>query len=611
MVAAVLLLVAGGVAAVFAARSGSEFMYDLEQTHPALSRVAPALDPTTPPPPRLSQRVVLVIVDGLRYDTSREMPYLAELRAGGIDTEARSQYPTYSKPNYVNILTGVPPMASGVRTNRFPGYVVLDTLMDRARAAGMRTGFVSDNDPMPRLFLRPREPERPPEIEDVNAIEEGTTEAAGEALTAELRGDFDDARYTPWPGGFRDAAEELLAGGDQLVILHIALVDVAGHAYGGDSDEYRAAADTTDRVLRTVLSKLDLGHTTLVITADHGHTNRGGHGGLEPEVLRVPLILAGQGIVPGATASGALLQDISPTVARLLGFSPPGHALGRALVELMALDDEARGRFVALDTTRSARNAAVVAAAIHRSRQARLEKRALRLGVLIAGTALTLLVAAWLRRRGGIRLYWQSLAVGVPAFFFVYYTLLGTLGQRFSPSLLPARGHIATELVKYGAAATAVQIAAGWWAMRRKLELPDRLATANGIALVGLLIALTPVALVWTLFPGPYVEVPGPRLLVLIPAVQVSVACYAVGVALTLAVEVVVFFSRAVDPRVRALRLEKALARARVLAELAERGELPKRRSRRRGRGDGAAPGASADGASADGASSSGASSSS
>lgn len=584
MTAAVLLLLAGGVAAVFAGRSGARFMLYLEQPTPALSRLAPALDPVSPPPPRLSPRVIVVIVDGLRLDASRGLPFLDRLRAAGVDAEAASQYPTYSKPNYVNILTGVPPTASGIRTNRFPGYVKLDTLMDRARDAGLRSGFASDNDPMPRLFLRPRERAAEPEIEDVNAIEEGTVEAAREALMAELRGDFDDARYAPWPGGFRDSAETVLAAKseDALVVLHLALVDVAGHEHGADSDEYRDAAVLTDLILERVLGPVDLTTSTIVLVADHGHTDSGGHGGLEPEVVRVPLIVAGAGVVPGAQVAGAQLQDVAPTVARLLGVSPPGHALGRSLVELLALDDPTRARFVAADHARAARNASAVAASVYGARRDRLERRALRLVFLIVGTAIALVTAWWLRLRGGIRLYWQSLVVGVPAFFFVYYTLLGTIGQRFSPSLLPAQGHIATELVKYGAAATAVQIAAGWWALRRKLDLADRLATANGIALVGLLIAMTPVALIWTLFPAPYVEVPGPRMLVLIPAVQVSVACYAIGVALTLAVEVVVFFSRAVDPRVRTLQLEKALARARVLAELAERGELPPPRRRRR-----------------------------
>jgi hypothetical protein len=45
--------------------------------------------------------------------------------------------------------------------------------------------------------------------------------------------------------------------------------------------------------------------------------------------------------------------------------------------------------------------------------------------------------------------------------------------------------------------------------------------------------------------PPPYVTLPGAHLLVLIPAVEVAVACAAVDVALTLVVEVIVFAARA------------------------------------------------------------------
>jgi len=53
----------------------------------------------------------------------------------------------------------------------------------------------------------------------------------------------------------------------------------------------------------------------------------------------------------------------------------------------------------------------------------------------------------------------------------------------------------------------------------------------------------------------------------LIPAIEVAVACYAVGVALSLVVEVIVFFSRVGDPHARVERLERALVKTRARAE--------------------------------------------
>jgi hypothetical protein len=65
--------------------------------------------------------------------------------------------------------------------------------------------------------------------------------------------------------------------------------------------------------------------------------------------------------------------------------------------------------------------------------------------------------------------------------------------------------------------------------------------------------------------------------------VQVAVACYAVSVALGLLIEVVGFFSRAVDPRVRMMRLERAMERTRKQIELGT-GPRRKVRWRRTGR---------------------------
>jgi hypothetical protein len=62
---------------------------------------------------------------------------------------------------------------------------------------------------------------------------------------------------------------------------------------------------------------------------------------------------------------------------------------------------------------------------------------------------------------------------------------------------------------------------------------------------MGLMLAMVPAGLVWAFFPPPYVSVPGPVWLVLIPAIQVAVACAAIDVALTLMVEVIVFAARA------------------------------------------------------------------
>ena len=581
--AAIALLVLGALGAVQAGLAGASFMFDLEQSEPALARVAPAIeDPRTP---RLARRVFLVVIDGLRLDRSYELPFLDELRRRGVDSEAMSHYPSWSRPNYVSILTGVPPGASGVRTNHHNAPVLLDSLMDRARAAVLHVATATDYDVLPRMFLRRKRPTGvtvaalppldldPESAPDPDSIEEPVSQPGVRSPDADLASPFDDARYAPWPGGFSEAGSALAAGDTDLVILLVGAVDAAGHAHGGNSPAYREAAAAADHAIARVLSRVDLQQDAVIVTADHGHTDRGGHGGAEPEVLAVPLIAAGAGIRPGAAATDARLIDIAPTVAALLGLPAPGHGLGRTLTELLAVeasgvarrpagghrapgpdgaphtDETVRARLVAADHRRLSFTRQVVADAETAAADDVLAHRAQRVAMVVGGALLAGGLALILIRRRVLALHRRVLLVSIPAFFVVYYGLLASVGQRFSPSLVPAQGHLAGQMVRYGLISMVVQLVASLWALRNQPTLGARLAEANGIAWTGLMLTMVTAGGIWAFFPPPYVDLPGPVWLVLIPAALVAVACAAINVALTLGVEVLIFAARAWRPR--------------------------------------------------------------
>lgn len=563
VIAAIALVVVGAIGAVRAALTGADFMYDLEQPRSALARSVPVV--VEPHTARLARRVVLVIVDGLRWDAARAMRYLATLRAAGVDGHAHSHYPTWSRPNYVSILTGVPPQASGVRTNRHYTPVALDTLMDRAHDAGLRSASASEFSPLPALFLRPADPAQLSAVDEVDIdlmLDPGQPMPRMSEL--DLHSPFDDGRYTPWPGGLVDAARAQLTVGYELQVILISVVDAAGHAHGADSAEYAEAVQVADRTLARVLPLVDLAQDAIVVTADHGHTGPGGHGGVEPEVLDVPLVMAGAGVRPGAQPLDAGLIDVAPTVAALLAMPAPGHGLGRTLTELLTLSPEDKLARVRADATRLTATTRVVADSRAQSLLGELAHRGRRLAAIVVVGLGLLGLAAVLHRRGGVRFSRRSLLLGVPAFFVVYYTMIAALGQRFSPSFLPAQGQMATELARYGLVGVGAHVIAAWLVLRRRQQLDDRLALANGNAVVGLTLTMVPAGLMWAFFPPPYVEVPGPRMLVLIPAVQVALAMYAIAILLALLVEVVVFFARALDPRVRLVRLERAAEKARA-----------------------------------------------
>ena len=540
--AAIIMLVLGVAGALQAGRAGASFMRDLEIETPALAKSPPVLPDE--PMPRLARRVYLVIVDGLGYNRSFELPFLDDLRRRGIDLEAQSHYPSWSRPNYVSILTGVPPKASGVRTNFHYSPVMLDSLMDRTKAAGLRVAVATDSAALPKMFLRPTMPTTAiADPDTLEAIDDPKSPEAVSAPDAPLRTSFDDARYTPWPGGIVEAGAALVAGDADLVIVLFEVVDAAGHAHGARSPEYRDAALVADRTLQQILGSVDLEQDAVVITADHGHTDPGGHGGIEPEVLSVPLVLAGAGTKPGTVVYDARLIDVAPTVAALLGLPAPGHGLGRTLIELLAADRDALVHRQIADTMRTTTTQAVFAAAEARATTELLEYRALRLAFVAGGAVLATFLAFGLMRRRVLKLDAKVLLVAIPAFFVVYFALIGIVGQRFSPSLVPGQGHIAGALIKYAVVGVAVQLLASLWVLRN-LTVAQRLAAANGIAWTGFMLTMVPAGILWAFFQAPYNSVPAPFWLVMIPALQVAVACAAANIGLTLLVEVIVFASR-------------------------------------------------------------------
>jgi hypothetical protein len=571
-VAAVVLVFVGAVGAWRSAMTGADFMYDLEQARSALARSEPVIvDPHTR---RLSQHVIVIIIDGLRLDSSRQMRYLATLRTQGVDGRAVSHYPTWSRPNYVSILTGVPPQASGVRTNRHYTPVALDSLMDRVHDAGLHSASASEYSPLPALFLRPVDPSQRAEVDrvDIDVAMTDEDEEPQAMPELELRSPFDDGRYTPWPGGLVDAMRAQLAIGHDLQVVLISVVDAAGHAEGAASEEYAAAVQVSDRRLARVLPAVDLTRDTVIITADHGHTDPGGHGGVEPEVVDVPLVMVGAGLRAGSEPLDARLIDIAPTVSALLGLPAPGHGLGRTLTEVLDLTPDEIAARQRADAERLAITERIVRESRAQTLLGELAHRGRRLAAVALIGAMLIGLALLLHSRRGVRFSWRAALLGVPAFFVVYYAMIAALGQRFSPSFLPERGHIALELARYGVIGVGAHVLAQWFVLRRQHNLADRLALANGNALVGFGLTMVPAGLMWAFFPPPYVEVPGPRLLMLLPAVQVALALYAIAVLLALIIEVVVFFARALDPQVRLQRLERATARIKARLDADSRG---------------------------------------
>lgn len=244
-----------------------------------------------PAPPR---HTVVVVVDGLRKDAALAMKSTRYLMDRGRCFTSDVGNPTISRPLYAVISTGLEQDRTGSRDNDQTRPLRAESIWEVAREAGMQVSGVSELPWWRELFP----------------------------------GGFDYyyllPRYTDYFG------PTVLT---DLTLIHPVYVDEDGHSYGAASPEYRSSVfDRLDGDFLPFLQKLDLSQDLVILTADHGHVDRGGHGGRQPEVASVLTCFAGRGVIPGAEIDSLDIRSLAPALSLLLGLRFPR--------EMRALEDD-------------------------------------------------------------------------------------------------------------------------------------------------------------------------------------------------------------------------------------------------------------------------------
>jgi hypothetical protein len=271
----------------------------------------------------LTRRLVFVIVDALREDTSLKpevMPFLNQLRAQAARATVHSRPPSFSDPGWTTLMTGAWPELNDGPIMNVPYEITpawtQDNLFSAAHRHGLKTA-VAGFDWWQKLI--------PQADVDAGFYTKGEDrEADRQVVEAAL----------PW----------LTDGSYSLVLIHLDQVDYAGHHEGGRRDpRWDAAAQRSDELLREIASTLDLKQDTLLIVSDHGQIERGGHGGQEPVTLIEPLVLVGAGVRPGQYPDIQQV-DLAPTVAALLGLNLPASTQGAVLTDMLVLSTDQQTR---------------------------------------------------------------------------------------------------------------------------------------------------------------------------------------------------------------------------------------------------------------------------
>jgi hypothetical protein len=263
----------------------------------------------------LTDQVVIVLQDGLRVDTSQDLPAWNELRAQGADLTVRVGQPSLSIPSFTVINSGTYQEKSGVVTNWYEGPIPpVDSIYCRAQAAGLTTAMVQEAGG-PKIFEPCLDSPIFPEVpqDDRRAADDIILEQSLAALEEQ----------------------------PNLLWIHFSGSDWSGHHYGGASEEYLQFAREIDARIAKIADAMDLTSSVLIVNADHGHIDTGGHGGWEEEVVVAPLVIAGEGIKPGSYGEVEQAR-IAPTVATLLGTAIPAHNQGQPLFDLLDTSSQTR-----------------------------------------------------------------------------------------------------------------------------------------------------------------------------------------------------------------------------------------------------------------------------
>lgn len=262
---------------------------------------------------RLTPHLIIISIDGLRPDAIERYSARTLLRLlseGAYTLEAETIYPSKTLPSHTSMLTGLPPSEHGVTWNsdqtRAHGVVSATTVFEAAEAEGLRTAaFFSKS-----KFQHLRKPgtldhsEAPRGLNFLMATE--TVEAA--------------MRY-------------LKHRHPDLIFIHIAEPDYAGHTIGWMSSVYGWAVRRADAAVARVLAEADRfwgqGNYTVLITSDHGGHGRT-HGSTDSRDMTIPWIAWGHGVRAGELPARTIrTMDTAATALWLLGLERPAAWVGR------------------------------------------------------------------------------------------------------------------------------------------------------------------------------------------------------------------------------------------------------------------------------------------
>lgn len=263
----------------------------------------------------LSDRVIVLVVDGMRKDRFEQAnaPFLKSLRANGTDfTQMETVYPARTVVCFTSMLTGTYPFEHGIRSNMvWKLGIRVESIFDSLRKVGKKGKVLGIAHLVDSLG------------NDV------------ETVTAVMHNDVADRNIM-------ERAKQIMTEQDlHLFVVQFIGTDQTGHSRGVHYDEYVQKIEEVDQLIKQFFEWLHeqgkAENTTFIVCADHGQADGiGGHGHLDEGERYVPFFMYGPMIEKGKRIDEKhSLVSLAPTIAYLLGAPYPSHSRGPVLVEAL------------------------------------------------------------------------------------------------------------------------------------------------------------------------------------------------------------------------------------------------------------------------------------
>ena len=245
--------------------------------------------------------LVVVCVDGCepeylsRAIAAGEAPFLERVMARGTALEADCVIPSFTNPNNMSIVTGVPPSVHGICGNYFydreagaevmmndPKYLRVGTILAAFAGAGARVAVVTAKDKLRRLLGKDLRGIcfSAEKADQVGIEENGTADAlslAGRLLPSVYSADLSEFVFAAGVGLMKQLRPEL---------MYLSTTDYVQHKAAPGAP----AANAFYRMMDGYLAELDRLGATVALTADHGMNDKFGADG-QPNVIYLQDVL--------------------------------------------------------------------------------------------------------------------------------------------------------------------------------------------------------------------------------------------------------------------------------------------------------------------------------